>query len=85
MELDISALERAITRLQEAVEAYQKDTTQSLIRDGLIQRFEFTYDISHKLLRRYVGTNPGPPDLISNANFADLIRIANQHGLLLTD
>ena len=83
MELDTSALERAIRRLEEAVTAYQTDTTQSLIRDGLVQRFEFTYEISQRLLRRYLMANPGPPELINSMNFADIIRIANQNGLLL--
>jgi nucleotidyltransferase substrate binding protein (TIGR01987 family) len=85
MALDISALERAILRLEEAVRAYNLDTTQSLIRDGLVQRFEFTYEISHKILRRHLAADPGPPELISSANFADVIRIANQRGLLLGD
>jgi hypothetical protein len=43
MEFNTSALERAVGRLEEAMEAYQKDTSQSLIGDGLVQRFEFTY------------------------------------------
>jgi nucleotidyltransferase substrate binding protein (TIGR01987 family) len=85
MELDISALERAILRLEEAVAAYELDTSQSLIRDGLEQRFEFTYEICHKLLRRYLAANPEPPETINTANFADLIRIANQQDLLLGD
>lgn len=46
MDIDISPLARAIARLEEAVAAYQQDTSQTLIRDGLIQRFQFTYDIS---------------------------------------
>lgn len=83
MELDTSALERAIGRLEEAVQAYQTDTSQSLIRDGLVQRFEFTYEISQRLLRRYLMANPGPPELVNSMNFADIIRIANQNGLLL--
>jgi nucleotidyltransferase substrate binding protein (TIGR01987 family) len=85
MELDISALERAIARLEEAVAAYQRDTSQSLIRDGLVQRFEFTYEISHKLLRRYLSASAASPDLLSSMNFADVIRIGNENGLLLGD
>lgn len=83
MELDPSALDRAIGRLEEAIKVYETDTSQSLIRDGLVQRFEFTYEISQKLLRRYLTANPGPPELINSMNFADIIRIANQSGLLL--
>jgi nucleotidyltransferase substrate binding protein (TIGR01987 family) len=83
MELDISALQRAIIRLEEAVTTYQQDTSQSLIRDGLVQRFEFTYEISNKMLRRYLAANAVPPELISGMNFADIIRVGNENGLLL--
>jgi nucleotidyltransferase substrate binding protein (TIGR01987 family) len=85
MKLDISALERAIARLEEAVATYGQDTTQSLIRDGLVQRFEFAYEISHKLLRRYLAANAIPPELLNGMNFADIIRIGNEHDLLLSD
>ena len=85
MDIDISPLERAIARLEEAVATYQQDTTRTLIRDGLVQRFEFTYEIAHKLLRRYLAANAGPPELISGMNFADIIRAANQNRLLLGD
>ena len=50
MSLDISALHKAITRLQEGLVRYQQDITDTQIRDGLVQRFEFTYEISHKIL-----------------------------------
>jgi nucleotidyltransferase substrate binding protein (TIGR01987 family) len=83
MEFDISALERVIVRLEEAVDAYRRDTSQSLIRDGLVQRFEFTYEIGHKLLRRYLAANAIPADLINSMNFADIIRVGNENGLLL--
>jgi len=83
MTLDISALDRAITGLEEAVAVYQRDPSQTLIRDGLVQRSEFTYEISHKPPRRYLAANAGPPELISGMNFADIIRVENEHGLLL--
>jgi nucleotidyltransferase substrate binding protein (TIGR01987 family) len=85
MDLDISALERAIARLEEALAIYQRDPSQSLIRDGLVQRFEFTYEIAHKMLRRYLAANAGPPEVLSGMNFADVIRVANQNHLLLGD
>ena len=52
MTLDLTSLTNAIDRLQEAVEIYARDPSQTLIRDGLVQRFEFTYEISHKMLKR---------------------------------
>ena len=47
--LDLTPLERAIARLREGWVRYQQDIADTQIRDGLIQRFAFTYEISHKM------------------------------------
>ena len=83
MAIDISPLERAIARLEEALDIYQRDTSQTLIRDGLVQRFEFAFDLSYRLLKRYLGENAAAPADIDAMNFADQIRTGNEHGLLL--
>jgi nucleotidyltransferase substrate binding protein (TIGR01987 family) len=85
MTLDIQPLRNAIARLEEGLQIYQHDTTETLIRDGLIQRFEFTYELTHKMLKRYlefVSPTPGEYDRMS---FQDLIRSGNEQGLLLGD
>jgi len=82
MAIDISPLERAIARLEEALDIYRLDTSQSLIRDGLVQRFEFTFELSHRLLKRYLEDNAAPSEDFDSMDFADLIRIGNEHGLL---
>lgn len=83
--LDISALEKAIDRLQEGLVRYQSDIKDTQIRDGLIQRFEFTYEISHKLLKRYLEMASPTPEQYDAMPFADLIRSANEQSLLLGD
>ena len=50
MSLDISPLINALARLSEGLQRYQQDISDIQIRDGLVQRFEFTYEISHKML-----------------------------------
>ena len=45
--LDLSPLVNVIDRLREGLTRYQQDTSDTQIRDGLIQRFEFTYELSH--------------------------------------
>ena len=40
--IDLIPLERAINRLDEGWARYQRDVSDLQIRDGLIQRFEFT-------------------------------------------
>ena len=83
--LNIQPLSNAVMRLQEGWRRYLQDIGDTQIRDGLIQRFEFTYEISHKTLKRYLeyaSANPAEIDLMT---FQDLIRTANEQGLLLGD
>ncbi|EIW88693.1 nucleotidyltransferase, partial [Alishewanella agri BL06] len=80
MSLDISPLLKAIARLQEGWQRYQLDISDIQIRDGLVQRFEFTYEISHKILKRYLEHSSPSPELFDQMPFADLIRSANEQG-----
>ena len=83
--LDISPLERAVARLAEAWERWQRHRDDDQLRDGLIQRFEFTYELSHKMLRRYLESVAATPEEVARMPFPDLIRTASEHGLLMHD
>ena len=85
MTLDINPLLKATTRLEEGWGTYQGDKTQTLIRDGLIQRFEFTYEIAHKMLKRYLESISPTPGEYDSMPFQDLIRTGNEQDLLLGD
>ncbi len=85
MTVNLKSLTNAILRLEEALETYARDPSQTLIRDGLIQRFEFTYEISHKTLKRYLEAASATPEEYDGMPFQDLIRSANEQGLLLSD
>lgn len=81
--LDITPLKNAVLRLDEGLVRYELDTSDLQIRDGLIQRFEFTYELSHKMLKRYLEqTSPNPAEF-DGMSFQDLIRTGNEKGLLL--
>ena len=45
-------LKKAYTRLQEACQVY--DGKDDMIRDSVIQRFEFTYELTHRTLQEYM-------------------------------
>jgi nucleotidyltransferase substrate binding protein (TIGR01987 family) len=85
MTLILTPLINAITRLQEGYEAYQADTRNDLIRDGYIQRFEFTYELSFKLLKRYLTQVSATPDQFDTMSFQDVIRMGSEQSLLLGD
>ena len=47
---DTSPFERAIELLQEGLVRYYEDENYEQIRDGLIQHFEFTYELGQIVL-----------------------------------
>jgi nucleotidyltransferase substrate binding protein (TIGR01987 family) len=85
MKLDTTSLGNAVRRLREGLARFEREPADEQIRDGLIQRFEFTYELSHKMLRRYLKETAASPDDIDRMPFADLVRTANAQGLLRSD
>lgn len=85
MPLDFSPLARAITRLDEGLVRYQQDVSDTQIRDGLIQRFEFTYDLAHKMLRRTLEQLAANPEAIDRMGFPELVRTGVEQGLVSGD
>lgn len=81
----VAPFERAIQRLEEGLARYRADTGDTQIRDGLVQRFEFTYELGHKVLKRYLEYASANPEQFDEMAFQDLIRSANEQGLLLGD
>ena len=80
---DITPFEQAIQRLEEGLARYLADTSDIQIRDGLIQRFEFTYEQSHKSLKRCLKFASASPEQFDEMTFQNLIRTANEQELLL--
>ena len=53
LEIKKRNLSEAIARLEESIQSY-KTTDDDIIRDGMIQRFEFTIELAWKTLRVYL-------------------------------
>lgn len=83
--IDITPLTNALRRLEEGWTRYAADTSDTQIRDGLIQRFEFTYELSHKMLKRFLESVSATPDEFDTMSFQDLIRSGNEQALLASD
>jgi len=83
--LDLSPLHKALGRLDEGYQRYLLDVRDLQIRDGLIQRYEFTYEISHKMLKRHLEMTSPNPDIFDAMPFADLIRTGKELSILKSD
>ncbi|MGH7058854.1 MAG: HI0074 family nucleotidyltransferase substrate-binding subunit [Stellaceae bacterium] len=82
MPLDPTPLGNAVQRLREGLGRHQSEPFDEQLRDGLIQRFEFTYELAHRVLRRYLRETAASSDHIERMPFADLIRTGQAQGLL---
>lgn len=80
-EIDYSPLGKAIERLKEGLEALGREPKNTLYRDAVIQRFEFTYGLCASMLkRRLAQTAAVEPE--REITFPTLIRTASESGLL---
>ena len=84
MKLDLSSLDKGIKALIRALEEYEKNPNE-FVKDSCIQRFEFTYELSHKFIKRYLELTEANPEEIEEMTFQQLIRRATERGLLLND
>lgn len=55
------------------------------LRNSVIHCFEFTYELSHKMLKRSLEETAASPEEIDLNTFQNLIRSGNEKGLLRSD
>ena len=80
--LDISALENAENRLNEMLARYKNEANDEAVRDSVIQRFEFTYSIALKTLRKYFIERAFILEEVNQMSFNEMIRTASQLNLI---
>lgn len=91
MSLDFSPLKSAISQLEKSLRYSQSSMAQSdpdlfeQLRNSVIQCFEFTYELSHKMLKRYLEETAASPEESDLNTFQNLIRTGNEKGLLRSD
>jgi nucleotidyltransferase substrate binding protein (TIGR01987 family) len=78
--IDTSALARALDTLDLALSAHAATPADAFIRDACIQRFEYSYELAHKMLRRHLAATEQTS--VQELSFPNLIRLAYQRGLL---
>jgi nucleotidyltransferase substrate binding protein (TIGR01987 family) len=91
MQLDFSPLTNAISQLEKSL-AYANSPAaladpglREQLRNSVIQCFEFTYELSWKMLKRHLETTEASPEALDLATFQSLIRLGNERGLLRSD
>jgi len=83
--IDITSLINAVNSLKEVVVLYKQNYSDAIIRDSLIQRFEYTYSLSLKMIKRFFKVSAFVLEDIESMTFNATIRQANKMKLLKSD
>lgn len=82
IEIDLSSLKKAIASLDRAIKRSRADSSDEELRDATIQRFEYTYELSWKMLKRTLEKVSPTPFAIDQMSFKEMIRTTAEQGLL---
>lgn len=88
--LELTSLRNAVASLERALavvgDSAWFEAQPSAVRDtliaGVIQNFEFVYELSVKMIRRELEREPDSAGATDRLNFRDLMRVAGEQGLV---
>ncbi len=80
--IDIKPFEKAINSLIDVIEIYNSDKSNTYMRDSMIQRFEYTYSLALKMIKRYFAMSAFEKENLDGMTFNEMIRTANRMNLL---
>lgn len=91
MNIDYAPLANAIAQLEKSLgyahspAAMADAGLREQLRNSVIQCFEFTYELSWKMLKRYLEATEASAADLDLGTFQSLIRLGNERGLLRSD
>lgn len=78
--LDVTPLANALLQLEAGLRSADAEPDNELLRDGVIQRFEYSHELGLKLIRRTLETVFG--DSVDTMAYNDVLRTAFERGLI---
>ncbi len=78
--LDISSLNNAVNQLSQGIDIAESEPREELRRDGVIQRFEYCYELAQKMIKRTLETQFD--EKVDTMTWNDVLRSAAERGLI---
>jgi nucleotidyltransferase substrate binding protein (TIGR01987 family) len=82
MILDLSSLKNALAALERGLARYQSAPADEELRDACIQRFEFTFELSWRMLKRRLEMDLPDAQGVDAMSYRALIRAGAELGLI---
>lgn len=82
MIISTTPFRQALLSLSKALDRASNDPTDLEERDACIQRFEYTYELGIKTIKRYIEHEMPLPEKVDQLNYRDLLRLAFEVGLI---
>lgn len=82
MPLDLTSWQRALASLERAIVRAAAAPGDEELRDAVIQRFEYSYELSWKMLKRHLERVVPDPGAVDHWSFRALMREAAERGLI---
>lgn len=82
MALILDPIKKTFLSLTKAMDRSKQNPEDLEVRDACIQRFEYTYQLSIKFIKRYIETENPSPENIDQMNYRDFLRLAAEIGLI---
>lgn len=87
LEIKLNNFKNALQRLKESVIEIKRDNSSDVVRDGVIQRFEFTYELAWKATKEYMEemgiVDKNSPKAVIKEAFAQKLIQNEQNWLLM--
>ena len=80
--IDTKSFENAINSLNEILQRYSREYKDIAIRDAVIQRFEYTYSLALKMIKRFFALSAFEKENLDGMTFNEMIRTANRMNIL---
>jgi nucleotidyltransferase substrate binding protein (TIGR01987 family) len=82
MTIKLNSLEKALSSLNRAILRKKDALGDEELRDAVIQRFEYTYELSWRMLKRVLEKEMPTPSEVDKLSFPDLLREGAERGIV---
>jgi nucleotidyltransferase substrate binding protein (TIGR01987 family) len=80
--LDLTSLGQALAALERGLARALPAPEDEELRDACIQRFEFTFELAWKMLKRRLEMDLPSADVVDGMNYRSLVRTGAEYGLI---